>query len=124
MVTPYLLAHAAGLAHIVVVQVPGGSTVLSGDGMKLLVAAAPLFVFVLEAMVYAVAWRGRHVLRDDAEGISVVALAAVLASICGNKLISPQHVLWLLPLAALGVVSTRASYRVPAVLGLVAAVFT
>jgi hypothetical protein len=33
-------------------------------------------------------------------------------------------VLWLLPLAALGVVSTRASYRVPAVLVLVAAVFT
>ena len=42
----------------------------------------------------------------------------------GNKLISPQHVIWLLPLAALGVVSTRALYRVPAVLVLVAAVFT
>ena len=124
MATPYLLAHAVGLGHAVVVQVPGGSTELSGSGMNVLVAAAPLFVLILEAVVYAIAWRGRHVLRHDAEGISVVALAAVLASVCGNKLISPQHVLWLLPLAALGVVSTRASYRVPAVLVLVAAVFT
>jgi len=124
MATPYLLAQVAGLAHVTVVPVPGGSTELSGPGMGVLVTAAPLLVFVLLAILYAVAWRTRHALRADAEGIVVVALAAILASICGNKLISPQHVIWLLPLAALGVVSTRAPYRVPAVLVLVAAVFT
>ncbi|HZL63479.1 MAG TPA: glycosyltransferase family 87 protein [Thermoleophilia bacterium] len=124
MATPYLLAQVAGLGHVTVVQVPGGSTELSAPGMAVLVAAAPLLVFVLLAILYAVAWRARHALRDDAEGIVVVALAAILASICGNKLISPQHVIWLLPLAALGVVSMRVSYRVPAVLVLVAAVFT
>jgi hypothetical protein len=124
MATPYLLAQVAGLGHVTVVQVPGGSTELSAPGMAVLVTAPPLLVFVLLAILYAVAWRARHALRDDAEGIVVVALAAILAFICGNKLISPQHVIWLLPLAALGVVSTRASYRVPAVLVLVAAVFT
>ena len=124
MATPYLLAQVTGLGHVTVVQVPGGSTELSAPGMAVLVTAAPLLVLVLLALLYAVAWRARHALRDDAEGIVVVALAAILASICGNKLISPQHVIWLLPLAALGVVSTRASCRVPAVLVLVAAVFT
>ena len=124
MATPYLLAQVTGLGHVTVVQVPGGSTELSAPGMTILVAAAPLLVLVLLALLYAVAWRARHALRDDAEGIVVVALGAILASICGNKLISPQHVIWLLPLAALGIVSTRASYRVPAVLVLVAAVFT
>ncbi len=123
MATPYLLAHAVGLRHVVVVPF-SGSDLLSGPGMGALVAAAPLFVFVLLAILYAVAWRARFALRDDAEGVVVVALAAILASICGNKLISPQHVIWLLPLAALGVVSARASYRVPAMLVLGAAVFT
>ena len=123
MATPYLLAHAVGLRHVVVLPF-SGSDLLSGPGISLLVTAAPVLVFALLAILYVVTWRARHVLRHDAQGIVVVALAALLASICGNKLISPQHVIWLLPLAALGVVSTRASFRVPAVLVLVAAVFT
>ncbi len=124
MATPYLLAHAAGLGHITVVFPPGGSTEIEAPGTSVLVAAAPLLVFALLAILYAVTWRARHVLRDDAEGISVVALAAILAAICGNKLISPQHIIWLLPLAALSVMSMRPAYRVPAALVLLAAVFT
>ena len=35
----------------------------------------------------------------------------ILASICGNKLISPQHVIWLLPLAALASGVTTSGVR-------------
>jgi len=52
-------------------------------------------VFVLLAILYAVRLARPSALRDDAEGILVVALAAILASICpATSSLSPQHVIW------------------------------
>ena len=122
--TPYLLADLAGLGHVHVVVPYGGSTELTAPGTSVLVASAPLAVLLLVLLVYVVVWRVRSTLRRDNEVIALAALAAILATICGNKLISPQHLIWLLPLAALGVMSKTTRYRLPAALVLAAAAVT
>jgi hypothetical protein len=56
--------------------------------------------------------------------VPVVALAAVLAALCGNKVLSPQHLLWILPLVALSLVGRAVLPRIGAVLLLAAMVLT
>jgi hypothetical protein len=54
----------------------------------------------------------------------VAVLAVLLAALCGNKVLSPQHLIWVLPVVALALVARRVAFRVPAAIVLVAVVLT
>lgn len=122
--TPYLLAQVVHHGAVTVVVPPGGSLAIAGPGTTLLAWLAPLAILVLLAFVYAAVWRSRETLRADLSWAPVAALAAMLAAMCGNKILSPQHLLWVLPLVALGLVAKRPLQRAPAALVLAALVLT
>jgi Gpi18-like mannosyltransferase len=121
---PYLLAQIIHPGTITVISPPGGSLIVSGAGTSVLSSLAPIMVLVLLVVLYLGVWRSRDALRANAEGIPVTMLAAVLATMVGNKVLSPQHLLWLLPFAALCLVGRRPLARIAGALMLVALVLT
>jgi hypothetical protein len=122
--TPYLIWRALWHGAKVFIVPPSGSLVIGAPGTLLLARIAPFVVLGLLAIAYAVIWRARAVVRNDPEWVAPAALAVLLAFMCGNKVLSPQHVLWILPLVALCLVARPASHRVAGVVTLVAVALT
>jgi hypothetical protein len=120
---PFLLAQVLhpGVVHIVF---PFASLTVNGPGIAHVAGLAPVFVLALLALVALAAWRSRDVLRTSRETIPPAVLACLLASLCGNKVLSPQHLLWILPLVALCLAGRERSPRVAGVLLLGAMVLT
>ena len=85
---------------------------------------APLLVLALVLVVYLVIWQVRDRLRAMPEAVPVAVLALMVATMCGNKVLSPQHLIWVLPVVALALVTTRWSLRIPALLMFVAMILT
>jgi len=121
--SPFLLVQVFRPGTVRIVP-PHASLTVSGAGTGPVEQLAPLTVLFLFMVVYWVVWRARQTLRSRPEGISVAALAAVLAALCGNKVLSPQHLLWLLPLVALCLVSRPLLPKIAASLVLCACVLT
>ena len=117
--TPYLVRTAIvpGTARVVVPG--GGSLELDAPGAAALAGASPFIVLGLLTMAYASVMRARRVLRRDPEWIALAALALLLAFLCGNKVLSPQHLLWVLPLVALCTVARPVAHRIVGALMLV-----
>ncbi|GHG44170.1 membrane protein [Sinomonas cellulolyticus] len=102
------------------------------DGPGSSVASAlmqPLFIVVAVAIAGTIFWalhegkkRGHE---DRSELLLAGALAMVSAFIVFNKVGSPQFMLWLGPVVALGIAQDRAAWRVPArlLLGIAAATY-
>jgi hypothetical protein len=122
--TPYLAWKALSQgAHVAIVS-PIGSLVVDAPGTTSLARLAPLIVLGLLVIVYAGIWSARADLRAKPEWIAPAALAVMLAFMCGNKVLSPQHVLWLLPLVALCLAARTRVHRVVGVLMLAAIALT
>ena len=121
---PYLVAQLLRPGAIQVISPPGGSLTVSSAGTSLVESLARLTVLVLSAIVYAGVWRSRDALRASNEGIPVTMLAAILATMVGNKVLSPQHLLWLLPLIAVCLVGRRWMNQAVGALLLLALVLT
>ena len=122
--SPYLVAQLIRPGAVTVTVPLGGSLTVNAFGTRLVDQLAPLTVFILLALVYWAVWRAREALRADLDGIPVVVLAAMVATMCGNKVLSPQHLLWVLPPVALCLVGRRWLSKVAALLMLVAMVLT
>lgn len=110
--TPYLIWRAMSQGAEVVIVPPSGSLVIGAPGTLLLARAAPIIVLGLLVIAYAGIWRARAVVRNDLEWVAPAALAVLLAFMCGNKVLSPQHMLWTLPLVALCLAARSVSHRV------------
>jgi hypothetical protein len=122
--SPFLLREALWAESVRVVVPPGGSMSILASGAEIANRLAPLAVLVLVAVACLVIWRVRGALREDAETIPVAVLALMLAAMCGNKVLSPQHLTWVLPVVALALVARRPAVRVPAAIVFVAVVLT
>ena len=122
--TPYLVWRAMLQEADVVIVPPMGSLVIGAPGTALLARLAPIIVLGLLIVVYVAIWRARTVLRTDPEWIAPAALATMLAFMCGNKVLSPQHMLWVLPLVALCLVARPRSQRLIGVVMLAAIALT
>jgi len=122
--TPYLVVAAARGGDLRIVIPQGESVQVIGPGSLTVGNAAPLAVAVLLLVVYAGVWRSRRRLRADLSWVAPASLAVMLATLCGNKVLSPQHLLWTLPLVALCLVDERTLPRVAGALMLVALLLT
>lgn len=122
--SPYLVAQLVRPGSIQVHIPLGGSLTVSGAGTGLLESLAPFLVLALLAVIYAGVWRSRWALRSSNEGLPVTFLAAMLATMVGNKVLSPQHLLWLLPFVALCLVGRELLARIAGALIVVALVLT
>ena len=122
--SPYLVAQLIHPGAISITQPVTASLTINGVGAALVGSLAPLIVLVLLAIVYAGVWRARDTLRAHNAGIPVTMLAAILATMMGNKVLSPQHLLWVLPLVALCLVGRQRTSKAAGALMLVALVLT
>jgi hypothetical protein len=122
--TPYLVKTAIVPGSARVVVPGGGSLELEAWGTAALARASPFVVLSLLSLAYVSVWRARRVLRRDPEWMALAALTLLLALLCGNKVLSPQHLLWVLPLVALCTVARPVAQRVVGVLMLVAVALT
>jgi uncharacterized membrane protein len=122
--SPFLLRDVLQPGSVTVVVPPGGSMSILAAGAQVANTLAPLTVLALTMVVYFVIWRVRGALRADAEAVPVAVLALMLAAMCGNKVLSPQHMIWVLPVVALALVAKRPTFRVPAAIAFVATILT
>jgi len=122
--SPFLLRNILQPGSVKVVVPNGGSLSIIAQGAGTVNRAAPLLVFALVLLVYLVIWQARRGLRATPEAVPVAVLALMVATMCGNKVLSPQHLIWVLPVVALALVATRWAWRVPAILMFVAMVLT
>jgi len=122
--TGYLVRAAVAPGAVRVVVPGGGSLELAAWNTALLARLAPLVILALLAVVYLAVWRAHRVLSRDPEWIAPAALGIILAFLCGNKVLSPQHLLWTLPLVALCTVARPVAQRIVGILMLAATVLT
>jgi hypothetical protein len=122
--SPYLIASVLHRGAVSVTVPPGGSLTINGAGTGLVQKLAPLTVLLLLAVVYWAVWHSRVTLRGRLDYVPAAALAAILATLLGNKVLSPQHLLWILPLVALCLVGREVLPRIAAALLLLAMVLT
>jgi hypothetical protein len=98
--TPLLLAAKAGLPGV------GFQAAFGSEGVVGPTAAAASLVSLLATLAalawcYLAIWRRRCTLRRSPRALPLAALCIMLAYVVFGKVLSPQYVIWLLPLAAL-----------------------
>lgn len=98
--TPFLIAKAAGWATVDVVT-SYGSQGIAATGTTTVAQLSTVLTALSLVLVYGLIWRRRHELRALPRLLVLAALATVLAGMVFGKVLSPQFVIWLLPLAAL-----------------------
>lgn len=106
--TPAVLGWATGPAGYRVGMSAYNADEVNGPGVAVLAevaAAATLVGLVLLIALFAVAWTRRRSL--SAEGLVWCCLASVLTPIVTSKVLSPQYLLWVLPLTAVAHVLVR-----------------
>jgi hypothetical protein len=62
--------------------------------------STPLMILALVA-VSALLWRRRDILRDQPRTLALGALALYLAFLCTDRVLSPQYLIWVIPVAVL-----------------------
>jgi hypothetical protein len=121
--TPYLVAHALGMDHVVIGN-SHGSQSLVGPGTQTLASLSMWLMPACTAAAYLLIWRRRKHLRESPSDVALAALALVLIFVCTSKVLSPQFLIWTLPLVALVAADPRASRRTVGCLLLLAVVLT
>ncbi len=124
LATPYLVARALGHVALAVVVPDGGSVTITDPGTGALAAASPWLLLAALLFVYWLVWRCRQRLQADPQSLVPIAFTVVLVTLCCNKVLSPQHLLWLLPLAALTLAGNDRLQRAAAALVFLAVVLT
>ena len=124
--SPFLVRSIFQPGSVTAVNPPGGagSLEIAAKGVAQVNGLAPLLVLALVLVVYLVIWQARRQLRLTPEAVPVAVLALMVAAMCGNKVLSPQHLIWVLPVVALAVVAQRWSFRIPALLMFAAMILT
>ncbi|TFD62042.1 DUF2029 domain-containing protein [Cryobacterium suzukii] len=92
---------------------------VSGPGTDLVASLMTPVMFGAIASIFVLMLIAQHRRADAARLLLLGALALVSAFIVFNKVGSPQYMLWLVPVVAVGVGRSWAEWRVPAVLTLV-----
>ena len=121
--TPFVLAGALGSGAVTTGNSFGSQFVAAtGTGM---IARLSVWVGLLAVIgVYALIWRRRDLLRAAPRYLPLAAFACIIVFTVCNKVLSPQFLVWTLPLVALVVVGDGLLQRASGVLTLLAIALT
>ncbi|WEO77225.1 glycosyltransferase 87 family protein [Cryobacterium sp. SO2] len=92
---------------------------VSGPGAGVAAAAMTPLMFLTVAAIFVLMLLALRRSRDTAQLVLVGALALVTTFVVLNKVGSPQYMLWIAPVVAVGIAHDWARWRVPAYLTLV-----
>jgi len=101
--TPILLGRAFGSTRVDIVTSYGSQGIASSAAEAAATAGTVLMVAAVVGVTY-LTWRKRALIATRPELLPVAALAFVLAGMAFGKVLSPQFLIWLVPLAPLVVV--------------------
>ncbi len=101
-----------------------GSQSLAGPGSETVARLSVWVGLLCVTGIYVLAWRRRDLLRAAPQYVPLAALACVLAFTVCNKVLSPQFLVWTLPLVALVLVAEDGWQRVTGALTLLAVALT
>lgn len=98
--TPFLLGHALDRVQVAIVT-SFGSQGIEATGAGPVAVAGTALMLVSLAAVTGLIWRLRSVLAQQPDLIPTAALALILAGMAFGKVLSPQFLIWLVPLVPL-----------------------
>lgn len=105
LATPLLLGQALGISNVQITT-SFGSQGVAGPGSTLLATAATYLTMGAVVAVFALAWHRRADLLYDRRLIVVTTYALVLGLLAFGKVLSPQYMVWLVPLVPLAALSS------------------
>jgi hypothetical protein len=100
LATPILLGHLVG-GMPAAVGTAYGSQFIAAEGTGLLARASGPLALAALALTYLLVWRRRAALRRTPPLVPLAALVVLLAPIIFGKVLSPQFLVWILPVIAL-----------------------
>jgi Glycosyltransferase family 87 len=123
--TPWVWLAALGEPHTLIYQNDSIATrEVIGPGTELVAAAMTPLMFTAVAVIFVLILVARQRTTDAGQLLLIGSLALVGAFVVFNKVGSPQYMLWIAPVIAVGVARSWRAWRVPAVLMLVISVLT
>jgi len=121
--TPYLLGHVITDGHVVIGYSHGSQSV-NAKGTEMLASLSLGLMVACVVGLYLLLWRRRRWLRSSLPDVPVAALALVLIFLCTSKVLSPQFLIWTIPLVGLAMASARVGSRVAGLLLSAAVILT
>ncbi len=122
LATPYLAAVLSDDRDVSFVGSYGSMNV-SAPGARFAAQLSPWLLAAAIGLLYVFVWKARQALRNP-EQLVAVTLALVLALVCTSKVLSPQYLVWILPVVALCLAGHLPLPRVAAALCLIAMLLT
>lgn len=106
LATPFWIGRLLG-GSSVKVGLAAGSQIVVSDTADLLAKLSTGVLLLALAGVYAIVWRRRRAIAEDTSLVFLAVLTALLASLVGSKVLSPQYFVWLVPAVALVALDRR-----------------
>lgn len=99
LAVPLWIAHLAGMP--ISIGTTAGSQVVLGGVAGVLASASAVVLLAALGATFWLAWRRRERIASDPSLIALAALATMLGSLVGSKVLSPQYLVWIIPAAAI-----------------------
>lgn len=106
LATPLWIARLAGAITVKVANT-AGSQVIQSPTADIVATLSAVALLVALGATYWLVWRRRARVAANPRLIALAALATILASLVGSKVLSPQYFVWTLPAVALVALDRR-----------------
>jgi hypothetical protein len=106
LATPLWVAHLAGMP--IKVGLGAGSQVIESGLANAIASASALVLLAALGATFWLVWRRRETILAKPRFIALAALATILGSLVGSKVLSPQYVVWIVPAVALVAIDRKA----------------
>jgi hypothetical protein len=105
LAAPLWVARLAGLP--IKVGLGAGSQVIESGLANAIASASALVLLAALGATFSLVWRRRETILAEPRLIALAALATILGSLVGSKVLSPQYFVWIVPAVALVAINRK-----------------